>query len=133
MTRSRRILIWTQSEDRASKARAALADLLEMSLVECSEEERSEEVMAAVLGDRADLLVADLGDVPHCAVVTLQNVKRVRPKMPVITISSEFNEQFREGVLPLGIHFFLSADYPGEELCESVKSGLKLETPNPRP
>lgn len=88
--------------------------------------ESSEEVMAGVLDDRIDVLIADLGAVSPRRVAALRNLKRVRPRLPVIVLAAVFDERFRQEVMPLGVYCHLLPDGEEEELLQAARSALTL-------
>jgi DNA-binding NarL/FixJ family response regulator len=120
------ILIWAGDAQRARRIEEALGELLESGSVICHHRQAPEDVIAAVLDNRSDLMIADLGEVGPCGVTTLQSCRRVCPRLRLITIAATFNEHFRSGVLSLGVHFYLATDFVEEELQESVRSALGL-------
>ena len=120
------ILIWAGDAQRAQRIRVALGELLESESIVCHHRQAPEDVIATVLDNSADLLIADLGEVGACGVTTLRSCRRVCPRLRLITIATTFNEHFRRGVLPLGVHFYLATDFVEEELQESVRSALGL-------
>jgi DNA-binding NarL/FixJ family response regulator len=119
------VLIWSDDTAEAQRVAGALAPLRlpERAGVACCD--NAEEMMAAVLDDRADVLIADLGSGSQRTVTALRNVKRVRPRLPMIVLTSVFDERFRTEVLPLGIHCYLLRDFETDELFESVRSAFK--------
>ncbi len=121
-----RILLWSADAACAESVTEALRPLTDPDGGGIHWLESPEEVMAEILDNGADLLIADLGDVSSRAVVSLRNCKRVRPRLPVIVLTSTFEDQFRTEVLPLGIHYYLSRAFEAEELAESARSALKL-------
>jgi DNA-binding NarL/FixJ family response regulator len=119
-------VIWSTDPDCGRAVTGVLARLDEIADVSIQWRDDPEEVLAEVLDDRADLLVWDLGEVPSRAVTALRNCKRVRPRLPVIVLTSTFDDQFRKKVLPLGVHYYLSREFDPGELLESARSALGL-------
>lgn len=120
------ILVWAGQPDRVQRIEAALAGLVRGGAAEFRHQAAPEAVLSAVLDDQADLLIADLDEVAEREVLTLRSCRRARPRLPLIVITSVFGERFRSGVLPLGVHFYLAADFVSAELDESVRSALGL-------
>lgn len=81
--------------------------------------------MAAVLDDRVDVLIADMAGASARQATALRNVKRVRPRLPVVVLASVFDDRLRSEVLPLGIHCHLLRDFESPELAEAVRSALR--------
>jgi DNA-binding NarL/FixJ family response regulator len=88
--------------------------------------ENPEQVMSEVLDDRTDLLICDLEHSFRHDVTALRNCRRVRPRLPLIILTSTFDEAFRTEVLPIGIHYYMTRDFEPTELLESVRSALGI-------
>lgn len=122
---SPRVLVWSADTAVSQRAVQALRALSagERAAVESSES--AEDVMAAVLDDRVDVLIADMAGASARQATALRNVKRVRPRLPVVVLASVFDDRLRSEVLPLGIHCHLLRDFESPELAEAVRSALR--------
>lgn len=122
----RHVLIWTSDSALAEAVTRALAPLANRGEAVVETAAVAEEIMAAVLDDRVDVLVADLGACAGRPVTALRNCKRVRPRLPVVVLASVFDETFSGQVLPLGIHCHHLREFEAEEMLQSVRSALRL-------
>ena len=90
------------------------------------------------VGDSADLLLKILDKDIDLAIIDenlagmagsklIQIIKKSRPRIPLIIISSGDSKEELARVLEQGVFYFIIKPINGEELIEAVDSGLKLK------
>lgn len=119
-----RVLIWSEDQIHCARIVKTLEKALPLSSEQITVCTNGEEVMATLLDRGADVLLCDLGAEQRRVAAALANCKRIRPRLPIVALTADFGEVFRSKVLPLGLHYYLGADFEDSELVESVRSAM---------
>lgn len=102
--------------------RRGLIEILsrEFNDVVCGEAGNAQEVLAKIQGQRWDLVILDLS-MPGCSGVDLlKDLKRLRPKTPVLVLSVHPEDQYGRRVLRAGASGYMNKETAPEELIKAV-------------
>jgi two-component system invasion response regulator UvrY len=90
----------------------------------CGEAGNAEQVLAQVQGHGWDLVILDIGMPGRSGVDVLADLKRLRPKLPVLVLSWHLEDQYAKRVLKAGASGYLNKDSAPEELIKAVRKVL---------
>jgi len=86
----------------------------------------SGDLLLKILDKDIDLAIIDEDLSGMAGLKLIQIIKKSRPRIPLIIISSGKSKEELAKVLEQGIYYFIIKPINGEELKEAVDSGLKL-------
>jgi DNA-binding NarL/FixJ family response regulator len=106
--------------------RSGLIQILTEALsgVVCREAGNSEEAVAAVRKQDWDLVILDIGLPGKNGLETLRDLKRIRPRLPVLFLSIHPEEQYATRVLKAGGAGYLTKDSAPSRLIDAVRTAL---------
>jgi DNA-binding response OmpR family regulator len=87
----------------------------------------SGDLLLKILDKDIDLAIIDEGLVGMAGSKLIQIIKKSRPRIPLIIISSGNSKEELARVLEQGVFYFIIKPINGEELKAAVASGLKLK------
>jgi two-component system, NarL family, invasion response regulator UvrY len=90
----------------------------------CGEAENAEQVLAQVQGHDWDLVILDVTMPGRSGVDVLADLKRERPKLPVLVLSMHPEDQYGKRVLKAGASGYMNKDSAPEELSKAVRKVL---------
>ena len=112
-----------------STLRRSLADLLSGSSTQVRTTPKSGELICWVLDSEVDLIVADVDLVGMDGAETLPILRQIRPKAPIIMLSSDTSEEVSRRIAEIGVfyHFVKPVD-PSDmlQVVRAVKSGAGI-------
>ncbi len=106
--------------------RRGLIEILARGLKDavCGEAENAEQTLAQVQGHNWDLVILDLSMPGRSGIDVLVDLKRLRPKLPVLILSMHAEDQYAKRVLRAGASGYLNKDSAPEELIKAVRKAL---------
>jgi DNA-binding NarL/FixJ family response regulator len=102
--------------------RELLADGLKGAV--CGEAESSEEVIAQVRSHDWDLVILDISMPGRSGIDLLADLKRMRPKVPVLVLSTHPEDQYAKRVLKAHASGYLNKTSAPEELLRAIRKVL---------
>ncbi len=113
-------------EDDHAILRRGLIEILARGLKDavCGEAENAEQTLAQVQGHNWDLVILDLSMPGRSGIDVLVDLKRLRPKLPVLILSMHAEDQYAKRVLRAGASGYLNKDSAPEELIKAVRKAL---------
>ena len=84
-----------------------------------------EQVLALVQAQEWDVLVLDLGMPRRSGLEILQELRTLRPKLPVLILSAHPEDQYAIRVLKAGAAGYLSKDSALDELVDAIRKAVK--------
>jgi two-component system invasion response regulator UvrY len=90
----------------------------------CGEAENAQETLAQVQGQDWDLVILDVSMPGRSGVDVLADLKRERPKLPVLVLSMHPEDQYAKRVLRAGASGYLNKDSAPEELIKAIRKVL---------
>jgi len=90
----------------------------------CGEAEDAEQTLAQVQGHDWDLVILDVTMPGRSGIDVLADLKRLRPKLPVLILSMHPEDQYGKRVLKAGASGYLNKDSAPEELIKAVRKVL---------
>jgi two-component system invasion response regulator UvrY len=84
----------------------------------------AETLLKKVIKDTCDLVITDLSMPGRSGLDALQQIKLSYPKLPVLVLSAQPEEQVAVRVLKAGASGYLSKDAPPDELIKAVRTVL---------
>jgi two-component system invasion response regulator UvrY len=108
--------------DDHSILRRGLIEILmrELKGAVCGEAENAEQVLAQVQSHNWDLVILDVSMPGRSGIDILADLKRLRPKLPVLVLSMYSEEQYGKRVLKAGASGYLNKDSAPEELIRAI-------------
>jgi DNA-binding NarL/FixJ family response regulator len=108
--------------DDHSILRRGLIEILmrELKGAVCGEAENAEQVLAQVQSHNWDLVILDVSMPGRSGIDILDDLKRMRPKLPVLVLSMHPEEQYGKRVLRAGASGYLNKDSAPEELIRAI-------------
>jgi DNA-binding NarL/FixJ family response regulator len=108
--------------DDHSLLRKGLIEILarELEGIECGEAENAQQVLAQVQSRDWDLVILDVTMPGRSGIDVLGDLKRLRPKLPVLVLSMHPEDQYGRRVLKAGASGFLNKDSAPEELIKAI-------------
>jgi DNA-binding NarL/FixJ family response regulator len=103
--------------------REILADAL--SEAEFSEAENGDEVLSQLAGAEYSVLLLDINMPGRCGLDLLREARRNCPRMPVIMVSVQPEDQYAVACLQAGAAAYINKDSASEELAVAVKKVLE--------
>jgi DNA-binding NarL/FixJ family response regulator len=118
-----RILI---ADDHAA-VRHGLREILADALAEAEfiEAENGDEVLSLLAGAEYSMLLLDINMPGSCGLEVLREVRRSCPRMPVIMVSVQPEDQYAAPCLQAGAAAYINKDSATEELALAVKVVLE--------
>lgn len=106
--------------------RRGLIEILRRELKDavCGEAESAAQVLAQVHSHNWDLVILDVTMPGRSGVDVLADLKRVRPKLPVLILSMHAEDQYGKRVLKAGASGYLNKDSAPEELIKAIRKVL---------
>jgi len=106
--------------------RRGLIEILvrELEGAECGEAENAQEVLAQVQDQDWDLVILDVTMPGRSGIDVLADLKRVKPKLPVLVLSMHPEHQYGKRVLRGGARGYLNKDSAPEELIKAIHKVL---------
>ena len=86
----------------------------------------SADLLLKILDKDIDLAIIDENLAGMAGAKLIQIIKKSRPRIPLIIISSGNSKEELARVLEQGVFYFIIKPINGEELKEAVESGLKV-------
>ena len=107
--------------------RRGLKQILDEAIagVVCGEASNAEETIALVRQHDWDLVILDMSMPGSSGLTTLQDVKQLRPRLPVLFLSIHPEEQYATRVLKAGGSGYLTKDSAPSLLVDAVNKALK--------
>ena len=90
----------------------------------CGEAENAQEALAQVQSHDWDLVILDVTMPGRSGVDVLADLKRVRPKLPVLVLSMHPEDQYGKRVLRAGASGYMNKDSAPEELIKAIRKVL---------
>jgi DNA-binding NarL/FixJ family response regulator len=90
----------------------------------CGEAENAQQTLAQVQGHDWDLVILDVTMPGRSGFDVLVDLKRDRPKLPVLVLSMHPEDQYAKRVLRAGASGYMSKDSAPEELIKAVRKVL---------
>jgi two-component system, NarL family, invasion response regulator UvrY len=117
-----RVLI---ADDHAILRRGLIEILMrELKDAECGEAENAQQVLSQVEGHDWDLVILDVSMPGRSGIDVLGDLKRVRPKLPVLVLSMHPEDQYGKRVLKAGARGYMNKDSAPEELIKAIRKVL---------
>jgi DNA-binding NarL/FixJ family response regulator len=112
--------------DDHSILRRGLIEILmrELKGAVCGEAENAEQVLSQVQSHNWDLVILDVSMPGRSGIDILDDLKRLRPKLPVLVLSMHSEEQYGKRVLRAGASGYLNKDSAPEELIRAISKVL---------
>ncbi len=106
--------------------RRGLREILTRDLkgVVCGEAENAQQVLAQVQDRNWDLVILDITMPGRSGVDVLKDLKRMRPKLPILVLSMHTEEQYGKRVLKAGAGGYLNKESAPEELIKAIRKLL---------
>jgi len=106
--------------------RRGLIEILvrELEGAECGEAENAQKVLAQVQNQDWDLVILDVTMPGRSGIDVLADLKRVKPKLPVLVLSMHPEHQYGKRVLREGARGYLNKDSAPEELIRAIHKVL---------
>jgi len=90
----------------------------------CGEAENAQEALAQVQGHGWDVVILDVTMPGRSGVDVLADLKRVRPKLPVLVLSMHPEDQYGKRVLRAGASGYMNKESAPEELIKAIRKVL---------
>lgn len=90
----------------------------------CGEAENGNSVLSAIYKENWDVLILDISMPGLSGLDILKEVKKIRPRLPVLILTMHSEEQFALRSLKAGASGYLTKDSAPEELVKAVKKLL---------
>jgi DNA-binding NarL/FixJ family response regulator len=90
----------------------------------CGEAENAQQALAQVQGHDWDLAILDVTMPGRSGIDVLADLKRARPKLPVLVLSMHPEDQYAKRVLRAGASGYLNKDSAPEELIKAIRKVL---------
>lgn len=90
----------------------------------CGEAENAQQVLSQVEGHNWDLVILDVSMPGRSGIEVLGDLKRVRPKLPVLVLSMHPEGQYGKRVLKAGAFGYVNKDSAPEELIKAIRKVL---------
>ena len=105
--------------------RRGLIEILTRELKDavCGEAENAQQVLAQVQSHDWDLVILDVSMPGRSGIDVLADLKRMRPKLPVLVLSMHPEDQYGKRVLKAGASGYMNKDSAPEELIKAVRKG----------
>ena len=117
-----RILI---ADDHAILRRGLIEILMrEVQGAVCGEAESAEQVLSQVQSHNWDLVILDVSMPGRSGIDVLADLKRARPKLPVLVLSMHPEDQYGKRVLKAGASGYMNKDTDPEELIRAIHKVL---------
>jgi len=102
--------------------RRGLKDTLVHGVAEliCGEAEDAQQVLANIQNDNWDLLILDVTMPGRSGLEVLDELRRIRPKLPVLVLSMHPEDQYGKRVLKAGARGYMNKESAPEELLKAV-------------
>jgi len=112
--------------DDHSILRRGLIEILmrELKGAVCGEAENAEQVLSRVQSHNWDLVILDVSMPGRSGIDILADLKRLRPKLPVLVLSMHPEDQYGKRVLRAGASGYLNKDSAPEELIRAISKVL---------
>ena len=106
--------------------RRGLEEILvrEIEGVVCGEAENAQQVFAQVQNHSWDLVILDLSMPGRSGLDVLRDLKRTRPKVPVLMLSMHPEDQYGKRVLRAGASGYMNKESAPEELIKAIRKVL---------
>ena len=106
--------------------RRGLEEILvrEIEGVVCGEAENAQQVFAQVQNHSWDLVILDLSMPGRSGLDVLRDLKRTRPKVPVLMLSMHPEDQYGKRVLKAGASGYMNKESAPEELIKAIRKVL---------
>jgi len=106
--------------------RRGLIEILtrELKGAECGEAENAQQVLAQVRSHDWDLVILDVTMPGRSGIDVLGDLKRVRPRLPVLVLSMHAEDQYGKRVLRAGASGYMNKDSAPEELIKAIQRVL---------
>ena len=106
--------------------RRGLIEILTRQLkdVVCGEAENAEQILAQVQDHPWDLVILDLSMPGRSGIDVLADLKRARPKLPVLVLSMHPEDQYGKRMLRAGAAGYMNKDSAPEELIKAIHKVL---------
>ena len=96
----------------------------ELQGVVCGEAESADQVLSQVQNHPWDLAILDITMPGRSGIDVLADLKRIRPKLPVLVLSMHPEDQYGRRVLKAGARGYMNKDSAPEELIKAVRKVL---------
>ncbi len=106
--------------------RRGLIEILtrELGSAECGEAENAQQVLAQVRSHDWDLVILDVTMPGRSGIDVLGDLKRLRPRLPVLVLSMHAEDQYGKRVLRAGASGYMNKDTAPEELIKAIQRVL---------
>jgi len=106
--------------------RRGLIDILRREFKDavCGEAENAQQTLAQVQSHNWDLVILDVTMPGRSGVDVLADLKRMRPKLPVVVLSMHPEDQYGKRVLKAGASGYMNKDSAPEELIKAIRKVL---------
>jgi two-component system, NarL family, invasion response regulator UvrY len=106
--------------------RRGLIEILRRELKDavCGEAENAQQSLAEVQGHDWDVVILDITMPGRSGVDVLADLKRLRPKLPVLVLSMYPEDQYAKRVLKAGASGYMNKDSAPEELIKAIRKVL---------
>jgi len=125
MPETKSILFAISDEDMKEQVSEVLNDIATYSLTWVGD---SGDLLLKILDKDIDLAIIDEDLAGLAGSKLIQIIKKSRPRIPLIIISSGNSKEELARVLEQGVFYFIIKPINGQELKEAVDSGLKMST-----
>ena len=107
--------------------RRGLIEILkgELRAAAYGEAESADQVMAQVGNHEWDLVILDVSMPGRSGIDVLVDLKRLKPKLPVLVLSMHPEDQFGKRMLKIGASGYLTKDSAAEELLKAIRKILE--------
>ena len=96
----------------------------ELQGVVCGEAENADQVLSQVQNHPWDLAILDITMPGRSGIDILADLKRIRPKLPVLVLSMHPEDQYGRRVLKAGARGYMNKDSAPEELIKAIRKVL---------
>ena len=86
----------------------------------CGEAGNAEEILKQVQNHEWDLVILDISMPGRSGIEVLREIRRLRPRLPVLVLSMHAEDQYGKRVLRTGASGFMNKDVAPEELIKAV-------------
>jgi two-component system invasion response regulator UvrY len=90
----------------------------------CGEAENAQQVLAQVQNHSWDLVILDLTMPGRSGLDVLRDLKRTRPKLPVLMLSMHPEDQYSKRVLKAGASGYMNKETAPKELIKAIRKVL---------
>ncbi|HME01087.1 MAG TPA: response regulator transcription factor [Terriglobia bacterium] len=90
----------------------------------CGEAENAQQALAQVQGHGWDVVILDVTMPGRSGVDVLADLKRVRPKLPVLVLSMHPEDQYGKRVLKAGASGYMNKESAAQELIKAIRKLL---------